>query len=163
MSAALANTMLSGFGADCSTAERRRAENGAGWRWITSSLDPARFDAGAAESQLRKVGDAGHQSPADGASRCLLNPGTLRPMRPNGRSDPLGRDLPQRQELSPGRCQIYAAIPMPRPVGAVGHSLGINEVVVDGDNVVFKLKRGNADLPLLLTDYHLIISQWRLR
>jgi peptide/nickel transport system substrate-binding protein len=34
----------------------------------------------------------------------------------------------------------------------------IDQIDVDGDNVVFKLKRGNADLPLLLTDYHLVIQ-----
>ncbi len=33
---------------------------------------------------------------------------------------------------------------------ALGVLGDIDEVVVDGDNVVFKLKRGNADLPLLL-------------
>ncbi len=31
----------------------------------------------------------------------------------------------------------------------------ITEVKADGDNVIFKLKGGNADFPFLLTDYHL--------
>ncbi|GHD20098.1 ABC transporter substrate-binding protein [Tianweitania populi] len=41
---------------------------------------------------------------------------------------------------------------------ALGVLGDIKEVKVDGDNVVFQLQRGNADLPLLLTDYHLIIQ-----
>jgi len=41
---------------------------------------------------------------------------------------------------------------------AVGILGDIDDIVVDGDNVVFRLARGNADLPLLLTDYHLIIQ-----
>lgn len=34
----------------------------------------------------------------------------------------------------------------------------LDEVVVDGDHVVFKLKRGNADLPLLLTTVQLVVQ-----
>jgi len=34
----------------------------------------------------------------------------------------------------------------------------LDEVLVDGDYVVFKLKRGNADMPLVLTTYQLIIQ-----
>jgi peptide/nickel transport system substrate-binding protein len=41
---------------------------------------------------------------------------------------------------------------------AAGVLSDIDEIVVDGDHVVFRLARGNADLPLLLTDYHLIIQ-----
>ncbi|MFU0506995.1 ABC transporter substrate-binding protein [Pseudaminobacter sp. NGMCC 1.201702] len=41
---------------------------------------------------------------------------------------------------------------------ALGVLTDIKEISVDGDNVVFKLGRGNADLPLLLTDYHLMIQ-----
>lgn len=41
---------------------------------------------------------------------------------------------------------------------ALGVLRDINDVSVDGDNVVVKLERGNADLPLLLTDYHLVIQ-----
>jgi peptide/nickel transport system substrate-binding protein len=41
---------------------------------------------------------------------------------------------------------------------ALGVLTDIKEITVDGDNVVFKLARGNADLPLLLTDYHLVIQ-----
>jgi peptide/nickel transport system substrate-binding protein len=41
---------------------------------------------------------------------------------------------------------------------ALGVLTDIENVSVDGDSVVFKLKRGNADLPLLLTDYHLVIQ-----
>lgn len=41
---------------------------------------------------------------------------------------------------------------------ALGVLTDIDQISVDGDNVVFKLKRGNADLPLLLTDYHLVIQ-----
>ena len=42
--------------------------------------------------------------------------------------------------------------------GALGVMKGINEIVVDGDNVVFKLENANADLPYLLSDIHLIIQ-----
>ena len=41
---------------------------------------------------------------------------------------------------------------------ALGVLRDISEIAVDGDNVVVKLERGNADLPLLLTDYHLVIQ-----
>lgn len=41
---------------------------------------------------------------------------------------------------------------------ALGVLTDIQEIVTDGDHVVFKLARGNADLPLLLTDYHLVIQ-----
>ncbi len=41
---------------------------------------------------------------------------------------------------------------------ALGVLRDISEVAVDGDNVVIRLQRGNADLPLLLTDYHLVIQ-----
>ncbi|TWG99724.1 peptide/nickel transport system substrate-binding protein [Mesorhizobium sp. J18] len=41
---------------------------------------------------------------------------------------------------------------------ALGVLGDIDTVTTDGDYVVFKLKRGNADLPLLLTDYHLVIQ-----
>ena len=41
---------------------------------------------------------------------------------------------------------------------AFGVLTDIQEVSVDGQHVVFRLARGNADLPLLLTDYHLIIQ-----
>ncbi|MHB2263716.1 ABC transporter substrate-binding protein [Aliihoeflea sp. PC F10.4] len=41
---------------------------------------------------------------------------------------------------------------------ALGVLRGITDISVDGDNVVFKLDGGNADLPLLLTDYHLVIQ-----
>lgn len=41
---------------------------------------------------------------------------------------------------------------------ALGVLRGINEIAVDGDYVVFRLEHGNADMPLLLTDYHLVIQ-----
>lgn len=41
---------------------------------------------------------------------------------------------------------------------AAGVLTGIEEISVDGDTVVIRLSGGNADLPLLLTDYHLIIQ-----
>lgn len=41
---------------------------------------------------------------------------------------------------------------------ALGVLTDIDDLSTDGDNVVVKLKRGNADLPLLLTDYHLVIQ-----
>lgn len=41
---------------------------------------------------------------------------------------------------------------------ASGVLTDIEDISVDGDHVVFKLARGNADLPLLLTDYHLVIQ-----
>ena len=42
--------------------------------------------------------------------------------------------------------------------GALGIMQGIKSVKKDGDNVVFELKTGNADLPFLLEDYHLVIQ-----
>lgn len=41
---------------------------------------------------------------------------------------------------------------------ALGVLRDIESVDVDGDYVVLKLGRGNADLPLLLTDYHLVVQ-----
>jgi peptide/nickel transport system substrate-binding protein len=41
---------------------------------------------------------------------------------------------------------------------ALGVLRDIEDISIDGDNVVFKLASGNADLPLLLTDYHLVIQ-----
>ena len=41
---------------------------------------------------------------------------------------------------------------------ALGVLRDITEIAVDGDDVVVRLGRGNADLPLLLTDYHLVIQ-----
>lgn len=41
---------------------------------------------------------------------------------------------------------------------ALGVLRGIDDISVDGDHVVFKLSSPNADLPLLLTDYHLVIQ-----
>jgi len=42
--------------------------------------------------------------------------------------------------------------------GALGVVKGIESAKVDGNNVVITLKEPNADLPYLLTDYHLIIQ-----
>lgn len=42
--------------------------------------------------------------------------------------------------------------------GALGILEDLEAVKADGDNVVVTLARGNADLPLLLSDYHLIIQ-----
>jgi peptide/nickel transport system substrate-binding protein len=42
--------------------------------------------------------------------------------------------------------------------GALGLMEGIKEVKADGDNVVIMLSTGNADMPLLLSDYHLVIQ-----
>lgn len=41
---------------------------------------------------------------------------------------------------------------------AFGVLSDLDSVAVDGDHVVFKLKRGNADMPLLLTTYQLLIQ-----
>ncbi|MBK5567097.1 ABC transporter substrate-binding protein, partial [Ensifer sp. SSB1] len=42
--------------------------------------------------------------------------------------------------------------------GALGVMKSIKEIKADGDKLVLVLTEGNADLPLLLTDYHLIIQ-----
>ena len=42
--------------------------------------------------------------------------------------------------------------------GAFGIMQGIADVKADGGNVVFTLSTGNADLPYLLADYHLIVQ-----
>jgi len=42
--------------------------------------------------------------------------------------------------------------------GALGLMEGIAEMKADGDNVVLTLTSGNADMPLLLSDYHLVIQ-----
>ncbi|MQW57419.1 ABC transporter substrate-binding protein [Sinorhizobium meliloti] len=42
--------------------------------------------------------------------------------------------------------------------GALGVMKSIKEIKADGDKLVLTLTEGNADLPLLLTDYHLIIQ-----
>lgn len=42
--------------------------------------------------------------------------------------------------------------------GALGIMKGIDSVKVDGDRVTFNLKEASADLPFLLSDYHLIIQ-----
>lgn len=42
--------------------------------------------------------------------------------------------------------------------GAFGIMQGISEITADGQNVVLKLASGNADLPYLLSDYHLIVQ-----
>lgn len=42
--------------------------------------------------------------------------------------------------------------------GALGIMQGIAEMSVDGNNVILKLSTGNADLPYLLSDYHLAIQ-----
>ena len=42
--------------------------------------------------------------------------------------------------------------------GALGIMQGISEISVDGDTVVMTLASGNADLPYLLSDYHLTIQ-----
>ena len=42
--------------------------------------------------------------------------------------------------------------------GAQGIMENIGEMKVDGDNVVITLKNADADLPLLLSDYHLVIQ-----
>ncbi|MCV0428024.1 MAG: ABC transporter substrate-binding protein [Roseibium sp.] len=42
--------------------------------------------------------------------------------------------------------------------GALGVLRGIADIRVDGDSVVFTMKGGNADLPYLLADYHLMIQ-----
>jgi len=44
--------------------------------------------------------------------------------------------------------------------GALGIMKGIESVKADGDRVTFTLKDGNADLPYLLADYHLIVTNW---
>ncbi len=42
--------------------------------------------------------------------------------------------------------------------GALGIMRGIDSVTRNGDTVIFTLKDANADLPYLLTDYHLLIQ-----
>ena len=42
--------------------------------------------------------------------------------------------------------------------GALGIVQGISEMSADGDMVTLKLASGNADLPFLLADYHLVIQ-----
>jgi peptide/nickel transport system substrate-binding protein len=42
--------------------------------------------------------------------------------------------------------------------GALGVMGGIEDMKVDGDDVVITLKNADADLPLLLSDYHLVIQ-----
>jgi len=42
--------------------------------------------------------------------------------------------------------------------GALGIMRGIDKISVDGDTVVLDLKTANADLPYLMTDYHLLIQ-----
>ena len=42
--------------------------------------------------------------------------------------------------------------------GAFGIMSGISEVTSEGNEVVFKLSTGNADLPYLLSDYHLVVQ-----
>jgi len=42
--------------------------------------------------------------------------------------------------------------------GALGIMRGITGMKVDGDNVILELDTGNADLPFLLADYHLMIQ-----
>ncbi|ABF64553.1 ABC transporter substrate-binding protein [Ruegeria sp. TM1040] len=42
--------------------------------------------------------------------------------------------------------------------GALGIMRSISNVKADGDTVVFELEDANADLPYLLTDYHLVIQ-----
>ncbi len=42
--------------------------------------------------------------------------------------------------------------------GALGYMKGFESIKVDGKNVVITLKEPNADLPFLLTDYHLIVQ-----
>ncbi len=42
--------------------------------------------------------------------------------------------------------------------GALGIMQGIADIKADGENVVFTLSTGNADLPYLLSDYHLVIQ-----
>lgn len=42
--------------------------------------------------------------------------------------------------------------------GALGVMKSIKDIKADGGNLVLTLTEGNADLPLLLTDYHLIIQ-----
>ena len=42
--------------------------------------------------------------------------------------------------------------------GAFGIISGISEIKADGTNVVMTLSTGNADLPYLLSDYHLVVQ-----
>lgn len=42
--------------------------------------------------------------------------------------------------------------------GALGILKDIKDVRADGDTVVFTLREGNADMPFLMTDYHLVIQ-----
>jgi peptide/nickel transport system substrate-binding protein len=42
--------------------------------------------------------------------------------------------------------------------GALGIMQGIADIVADGQNVVMRLTTGNADLPYLISDYHLVIQ-----
>ena len=42
--------------------------------------------------------------------------------------------------------------------GALGIMKGISSITADGQNVVMKMDTGNADLPYLLSDYHLLIQ-----
>ncbi|MEZ5888239.1 MAG: ABC transporter substrate-binding protein [Paracoccaceae bacterium] len=42
--------------------------------------------------------------------------------------------------------------------GALGIMKGISEISADGQNLVMRMETGNADLPFLLSDYHLVIQ-----
>ena len=42
--------------------------------------------------------------------------------------------------------------------GALGIMQGIESIKADGDRIQFSLSTGNADLPYLLADYHLIVQ-----
>lgn len=88
VSAALANTMLSGA-AQAQTPQKGGAlKMGLVGGESTNSLDPAQFLTQVPQNFGCTWGETlAIQSPADGSAQPVLaNPGTLRPMRPNGRS-----------------------------------------------------------------------------
>lgn len=163
VSAALANTMLSGA-AQAQTPQKGGAlKMGLVGGESTNSLDPAQFLTQVPQNFGCTWGETlAIQSPADGSAQPVLAESWDASADATEWSFKIrkGVTFHNGKELSPEDVAqtIRRHSDADTKSAAVGILGDINEVVVDGDNVVFKLKRGNADLPLLLTDYHLIIQ-----
>ena len=163
VSAAFANTMLSGAARAQAPQKGGALKMGLVGGESTNSLDPAQFltqvpqNFGSTWGELLVL-----QSPEDGTAQPVLAESWEASADASEWSFKIrkGVTFHNGKDLTPEDVAqtIRRHSDEKTKSAALGVLGDIDKVVADGDNVVFKLKRGNADLPLLLTDYHLIIQ-----
>ena len=129
----------------------------------TNTLDPALaltqvmqvFNKQWGEMIVELAPDGAHRKPDRRGDRLLRRRQDL------DAEDPRRHRVPQRQDGDGGGCcsPPSNAIPMRKSKsGALGYMKGFESIKASGKEVIITLKEPNADLPYLLTDYHLPVQ-----